>query len=98
MMPANANKLFTILIKIATFDLVPAEHVIEGIENMLSITHDEIFLTENFVDFGFDSTAPMMNLELIFIILLILLAYPLVQLLLKGIFYWSSKCEKLLRE
>ena len=96
MMPANANKLFSILIKIATFDLLPAEHVIEGIEEMLSITHDEIYLTENFVDFGFDSTTPMMNLELIFIILLILLVYPLFQLLLIGIFCRSSKCEKII--
>ena len=41
MMPANANKLFAILVKIATFDLIPAENLIEGIEEKLGITHDE---------------------------------------------------------
>ena len=96
MMPANANKLFSILVKIATFDLFPAEFVIEGIEEKLSITHDEIFLTENFVEFGFDSTTPMMNLELIFIIYLILLAFPLVPLLLKALFFWCETCKKVI--
>ena len=36
----------------------------------------------------------MMNLELIFIIYLILLAFPLVPLLLKVLFFWSKTCEK----
>ena len=95
-MPANANKLFSILVKIATFDLFPAEFVIEGIEEKFGITHDEIYLTENYVEFGFGSTTPMMNLELIFIIYLILLAFPLVPLLLKAFFFWSETCEKVI--
>ena len=96
MMPANAHKLFAVLVKIATLDLFPTEYIIEGLEAEMGITHDEIALTDNFVDFGFDSTGPMINLELITIIFLLLLGSPLILLIFKGLFFWSKTCGKIL--
>ena len=50
-MPANAKFLFKMLVSIATFDIVPAEDLIDGIENWLGIVNDDFTLTESFADF-----------------------------------------------
>lgn len=51
MMPANANLVFKFLIQIATLDLIPAEPLIDEIENKAGITNDDFVLTDSFIDF-----------------------------------------------
>ena len=62
MMPANAQHVFKIIVQIATMDLLPTEPVIEDFEKNVGIMNDDYFLTDSFVDFDFDSTAPIRNL------------------------------------
>ena len=93
-MPANAQILFKILVSIATFDIVPAEQLIDGIENWLGIINDEFTLTESFADFQFDSSGPIHNLQIIFVAMVVLVAIPLVSLFLKFMFFWIPKCNK----
>lgn len=62
MMPQNADMLFTILMKIATFDLIPTEAVIDDMQVSMGIVDDNFILSDNFESYGFDSTGPIRNL------------------------------------
>ena len=61
-MPANADYLFRIIVQIATFNIVPTDDLIQNIESCFGIKNDDFVLTESFIDFEFDSTAPIRNL------------------------------------
>ena len=45
MMPANAHHLFKILVKIATFNILPTEVVIDEMQEISGIENDEYTLT-----------------------------------------------------
>ena len=45
MMPANAHHMFKILVSIATLDLLPADVVIEDMENSVNLVNDDFALT-----------------------------------------------------
>ena len=62
MMPANAQMIFKTLIQIATFEFIPIESFIEHSEETMGIENEEFALTDNFADYGFDSTDPIRNL------------------------------------
>ena len=94
MMPGNAQMLFQVIIKIATFNILPTEDIIAGAESDIGIEHSDVDLTDNFEEFGFDSSDPIRNLQVMFIILMVLLLLPLLVLALKGLCYCSSKCRK----
>ena len=51
-------------------------------------------LTDTFADFGFDSTDPLKNLQVMFIFLSLLLLYPMFSLTLSGCFFWSDRCKR----
>ena len=85
--------VFKTLVQIATFELIPLGDIIDDMEGEIGIENKEFFLTDNFADFGFDSTDPIRNLQVMFFFILFLLIFPLLSLLLKGIFCWSERCQ-----
>ena len=93
-MPANAHLLFKVLVQIATFDLLPAEDAISEIEDDLGIVNDDYAITESFVDFEFDSSGPIHNLQILFLVMLLLLMVPIILLFIKGIFFRSQKVTR----
>ena len=93
MMPSNAQYLFKILVSIATFNILPTEGVIDEIEEWLGIVNDDFYLTESFLDFQFDSSGPIRNLQVMFLAMLLLAAIPIVLLVLRAVFFWSKKVK-----
>ena len=57
-MPANCQLVFSIFVKIATFDLIPVDGIMNKIDEFLDLEPD-IFLNENFIELGYDSTNPL---------------------------------------
>ena len=94
MMPTNAHMLFKILIKIATLDLLPTEEFLEDVQEFAGLINDDYELTDDFVTFGFDSTGPIRNMQVMFIGLVSLVLIPLLLLAIKLIFLWSSCCTR----
>ena len=94
MMPTNASTVFSLIVSIATFDIIPTEVLIKQTEEDVGLTQVEYQLTDNFNDFGFDSTDPIRNLQIMFLFMLLLMLYPLVSLTLKLLFFWSRSCMK----
>ena len=93
-MPANAHVLFKILVQIATFDILPVETFISDFEDSLGIVNDSFALTPSFIDFEFDSSGPIDNLQIIFLAMVLLLLVPIILLIIKGIFFWSKKIQR----
>ena len=89
MMPANAHLLFKVLVQIATFDLVPSEPIISEMEDGLGIENDEFALTDSFIDFEFDTSGPVNNLQIMFLAMVLLVALPILFVAMKGIFFWN---------
>ena len=89
MMPANAHLLFKVLVQIATFDLVPSESIISEMEDGLGIENDEFALTDSFIDFEFDTSSPVNNLQVMFLAMVLLVALPILFVAMKGIFFWN---------
>lgn len=98
MMPANAEFLFDFLAEIATLNLVPSEPMIESIEGSIGIVNDDFYLTDSFIDFEFDSSGPIRNLQIMFIALLVLVFLPICLLLLRLLFFWSDKMTKFIKK
>ena len=92
MMPSNAQVLFEVLIKIATVDIFPSEYFINQLEYMAGLVNDNVSLTENFEVYGYDSTGPMRNLQIMFIGIVLLVVFPLFAFLLKVIGYLTEIC------
>ena len=59
LMPANCQLLFSILIKMATFDVVPVDPIMDFIARYLRVTDDSYLIEQNFKDFGFKTTDPI---------------------------------------
>ena len=94
MFPANSLQLFKIIASIATFNILPTQVVIDEIEELLGIKNDNFILRDSFVDLEYDSSAPIHNLQIIFLSMVILAAIPLLLIALRGIFFWSSKVQR----
>ena len=90
-MPANAHHLFKILVQIATFNIIPTEVVIDAIEDKVGIDNDGFMLTQSFVDFQFDSSGPIRNLQIMFLAMVVLIAIPICMLILKMLFFSGAK-------
>lgn len=65
------------MVKIATFDMLPTEDFIQSGEETIGLKKDNFIVSDSFVDYGFDSTDPIRNLQVLFLFLLFLLTYPL---------------------
>ena len=94
MMPANAQMVFRMLVQIATFEFIPIGPLIEESETRIGIDNTEYSVTDNFEDFGFDTTDPIRNLQIMFVFMLFLIIYPLLFLALRGLFCWSERCKR----
>ena len=96
MLPANAYWLFSALLKIATFNFLPVEKFIDKFEEKLHLEHDNFSLSDTMADFGFDSSDPIRNLQIMFFFMGFLLLYPFMILLFCLIFCWSKRCNRCL--
>jgi len=85
-------------VKIATFDILPTEQVIESAENDIGLEHSSVQLTDNFEDFGFDSSDPIRNLQMMFIVLVVLVLFPPFSLALKGLCFCSQRCKRCVKK
>lgn len=90
-MPANASFLYQILVSIATFNILPTESLIAEIEAVFGIVNDDFTLTESFINFQFDSSGPIRNLQIMFLAMAVLLTLPVILLIIKALFCWNSK-------
>ena len=77
LMPANADHLFKMMIMIAQFNIVPLEKAIEDTEEYLGLKNDGFILSDNFDEFGYDSSDLIRNLQIMFIFMLVLVVLPL---------------------
>ena len=93
-MPGNADFLFRLLVQIATLNIVPTEDITQNLESRFGIRNDEYVLTDSFTDFEFDSTGPVHNLQIMFLVMVILLILPILMLLILGLFFWSAKVRR----
>ena len=50
--------------------------------------------TENFDNFGFESSDPIRNLQVLFLFIMFLLTLPIIFLMIRAIFYWNARCQK----
>ena len=57
----------------------------------MGIVNDDFYLTESFLDFQFDSSGPIRNLQVMFLAMLLLAAIPIVLLVLRAVFFWNKK-------
>ena len=96
-MPANAQFLFKILVQIATFNILPTESLIEQIESYLGIVNDDFTLTDAFIDFQFDSSGPIRNLQIMFLLMIFLIALPVFTLILRLLFFWNERCIRFIQ-
>lgn len=94
MMPGNAQFLFQIIVKIATFDILPTEELIQDAEDSFGIENEEYILTDTFVDYGFDSSDPIRNLQVMFIFICFLVLYPVLSVAIMGLCFWSDRCTR----
>ena len=97
MMPANASIVFRFLMMIATFEMIPTEQLIEDSEGAIGIKTDEFGLTDSFIDYGFDSTDPIRNLQVMFMLMVFLFIYPFFSLVWRIVFCWSEKCKRCIK-
>ena len=71
------------MIKIATFDVIPVDGVMEFIEKYVHGTDDSAMIPEVFHNFNYSSTDPIQNLEIIFLVLAALLIAPIIMKLVE---------------
>lgn len=88
MFPANCKRVFSILIKIVTFDLIPVDPIIDPIASILK-TYDDIDLPDNFTEFEYESTNPIENLSFVFLFIVFLSFLPLMIKGIEFLFGWS---------
>ena len=62
LMPANCQMLFSIFIKIVTFDLIPIDQLMERVSEMYETEPEPFPIKDNFVHFEYYSTDTIRNL------------------------------------
>ena len=93
-MPANCQLLYGMLIKMATFDIVPVDGIMDFIASYLTTTDDSSLIEDHFIGFGFETTDPIQNLGLIFLLSLGLVVTPIFFKLIELI----TSCSKVAKE
>ena len=74
--------------------LPEVDETIDEASREVGIEKNEFVLSENFEDFGFESSDTIRNLQVLFLFILFLVALPIVILLLRAMFFWDSRCER----
>ena len=96
MMPSNAHTFYSAIIKIAQLDIVPLEAVIDELEASVNLVHDDFTLSDSMVDFGYDSSDPIRNLQIMFLFVIILVVYPIFSVSFRCLFFWNKWCGRCL--
>ena len=60
----------------------------------MGLISKEYIITDNFEDYGFDSSDPIRNLQIMFLFIVFLALFPLFSLFCKGLCFWSDKCMR----
>ena len=94
LVPANCQLLFGIMVKIATFDVIPVDGIMEDITRWLGVEDDGYLLSKNFHDFDYNTTNPIDNLEVIFFAFIFLMILPVVFKMIELLF---SYCNRMTR-
>ena len=76
--------------------MLPTEEFIKEGEVSVGLEKDDFFISDSFEEFGFDSTDPIQNLQVMFIFMLFLIAYPILSLGLRGLCYCSRSFKRCL--
>ena len=97
MMPSNAQKFFQVCVQIATFNFDSIQDGFDSALSSMGIERNEYIYSDNFEDFGFNTTDMIRNLQFLALVILFLLLVPLVLLLLHLAFFWSPKVKKCLQ-
>lgn len=95
-MPSNAHHIFSIIMSIAQFNIVPLEKAMADVEVEIGIQNDSYVHSDNFEDFGYESSDVILNLQIMFLFILLLIVLPFVLVLLQLICKRSKKCNKCL--
>ena len=64
------------IIKVATFDLIPTESATSWITDNIFKTVDDIEIPDNFSEFGYNSTNTVANLQFVFFFMLFIYLLP----------------------
>ena len=75
-MPANCQMLFSFIVKVATFDLIPVDGIMDSLNKIMPTDTNEYEIQQNWIEFGYESTNPVQNLEIIFIFMVGLMLLP----------------------
>ena len=75
--------MFAIIIEIAQFNIVPLEQAMARAEVKLGIENDTYVHSDNFEDFGYESSDVILNLQIMFIFILFLIALPVILILFR---------------
>ena len=51
-------------------------------------------MSDSFADYGFDSTDPIRNLQVMFLFLVFLMLYPVLSIGLRGLCFCSERCKR----
>ena len=80
LMPANCHMLFSVFVKIVTFDLIPVDKLMAQVGELYETEPETVNMKPNFVNFEYESTDPVKNLR---DISLYLIAIPMISALIK---------------
>ena len=64
LMPANCQVLFSMIIKVVTYDIIPVDGVIEWITDLYHTYPDKFEVSENFKRYEYTSLDPIKNLKI----------------------------------
>ena len=83
--PANAQIMFVIIVKIATFDLISVDGIIDWMSKYVDSTPDRKPIGAQFKEFGYEQSNPVRNLDIVFLgmvaIILLIIVLKLVELI-----------------
>ena len=83
--PANCQIMFTIIVKIATFDMISVDGIIDWVSEYVDSTPDRKPVGSQFHEFGYEQSNPVRNLGVVFLgmvaIILLMIVLKLVELI-----------------
>ena len=78
------------IIKVATFDLIPTESATSWITENIFKTLDDFEIPDNFSEFGYNSTNTVANLQFVFFFMLFIVIVPILLALVKVCISWNE--------
>lgn len=94
-MPPNAGIVFQNIMKVATFDIVDTDPLVDYLESTFGLTWKEsAALNSSFDEMGYETLDPMRNLQLMFVALVALLLIPILLKMVLVIVYCCKPLRK----